>query len=114
MPFIKSRVSVPVTAGQQEAVKEKLGKAISMIPGKSEKWLMVELADNCDLYFQGNKEQPSAFVEVKVFGRIPEECLDKMTETVCGIYETELRIPKDRVYVKYEESDKWGWNGTNF
>ena len=40
--------------------------------------------------------------------------MTKSLETVCGIYETELRIPKDRVYVKYEESDKWGWNGTNF
>ena len=23
-------------------------------------------------------------------------------------------IPADRVYVKYTEYDKWGWNGSNF
>lgn len=114
MPFINSRVSVPVMARQQASVKEKLGKAISIIPGKSEKGLMVEFADDCDIYFQGNQAQPSAFVEVKVFGRIPEECLDEMTKAVCGIYEAELQIPGERVYIKYEESDKWGWNGTNF
>lgn len=54
MPFINSRVSVPVMARQQASVKEKLGKAISIIPGKSEKGLMVEFANDCDIYFQGN------------------------------------------------------------
>lgn len=37
-----------------------------------------------------------------------------MTETVCGIYEECLQIKKERIYVKYEEISKWGWNGHNF
>lgn len=114
MPFINSRVSIPMTEPQKETVKEKLGRAISIIPGKTEKWLMIEFADNCDLYFQGNKKEASAFVEIKVFGSIPEDCLDELTRTVCGIYETDLQINKERVYVKYEEIGKWGWNGSNF
>ncbi len=114
MPFINSRVSTVMTASQRSSVKEKLGRAISIIPGKSEEWLMVELADGCDLYFQGEQTQPSAFVEVKVFGAIPEGCLDKLTGEICGIYEQELQIPQDHVYIKYEEVDKWGWNGSNF
>ena len=60
MPFINSRVSVQVTKEQEEALKEKLGKAISIIPGKSEQWLMIEFADGCNLYFQGNKKEPTA------------------------------------------------------
>ena len=36
MPFINSKVSVPMTGAQKESVKQKLGKAISIIPGKSE------------------------------------------------------------------------------
>ena len=114
MPFINSRVSVSVTKEQEASLKDKLGKAISIIPGKSEKWLMIEFADGCNLYFQGNKEEPTAFIEVKVFGSIPESCLDKLTETICDIYETELQVKKDRIYVKYEEVGKWGWNGSNF
>ena len=27
-----------------------------------------------------------------------------MTETVCEIYETDLKIKKDHIYVKYEEA----------
>ena len=49
-----------------------------------------------------------------MFGSIPDSCLDEMTRSVCDIYEEELRIPKDRIYVKYEGCDKWGWNGGNF
>jgi hypothetical protein len=114
MPFINSRVSVPMTEQQKESLKQQLGEAISIIPGKSEQWLMLEFADNCDLYFQGDNTLPAAFVEIKVFGSIPTDSLDKMTKTICGIYEECLQIKKDRIYVKYEESCKWGWNGSNF
>lgn len=34
MPFINSRVSIPMTEQQKDSVKEKLGNAITMIPGK--------------------------------------------------------------------------------
>ena len=98
MPFINSRVSINMTDQQKETIKEKLGSAIAMIPGKSEEWLMLELADNCNLYFKGANTQPLAMIEIKVFGKIPEDCLDK----------------KDCIYVKYEECYKWGWNGSNF
>lgn len=114
MPFINSRVSIPMTEQQKDSVKEKLGNAITMIPGKSEEWLMLEFTDNCNLYFGGAKAQPEAMIEIKVFGSIPENCLDGMTKRICEIYETELQIKKDCIYVKYEECYKWGWNGRNF
>ncbi len=114
MPFINSRVSIPMTEQQKVSLKERLGDAIALIPGKSEQWLMLELADNCGLYFQGTNAQPSAMIEIKVFGEIPEGCLGEMTKKICEIYETELQIKQDRIYVKYEECFKWGWNGSNF
>ena len=45
MPFINSKVNVKTTAEQQRELKERLGKAIATIPGKSESWLMVNLED---------------------------------------------------------------------
>ena len=114
MPFINSRVSVPMSEAQKESLKQKLGEAISIIPGKTESWLMIEFADGCEMYSQGDASQPIAFVEVKVFGTFSDETADKFTEAVCGLYESELQINKDHVYVKYEEVGKWGWNGKNF
>jgi hypothetical protein len=37
-----------------------------------------------------------------------------MTAALCKIYEHELGIPKDRIYVTYQEAEHWGWNGGNF
>ena len=113
MPFINSKVSVPMTQEKKETIKSKLGEAISIIPGKSENWLMVGFEDNYDLYFQGNQSAPTAFVEVKVFGRVSDDTAQKMTGAICDLYENELGIPANRIYVKYEEVSMWGWNGNN-
>lgn len=56
MPFINSKVSVSMSKEKKDAVKAKLGQAISLVPGKSENWLMVGFEDSYDLYFQGNQD----------------------------------------------------------
>lgn len=114
MPFINSKVSVSMNETQKETVKARLGKAISILPGKSEHWLMVGFEDNADLYFQGNKNGSTAFIEVKVFGHASASDFDRLTGELCKIYQEELGIAPDRIYVKYEEVQNWGWNGGNF
>ena len=114
MPFINSKVTVSMTEEKKEAVKAKLGKAIEIIPGKSESWLMVGFEDNYDLYFKGNKDDETAFVEVKIFGSASAGVYDQMTGAICSIFNEELGIPQNRIYVKYEEVSNWGWNGGNF
>lgn len=114
MPFINSKVTVAMSEEKKEAVKTKLGQAISIIPGKSENWLMVGFEDNYDLYFQGNKRRDTAFVEVKIFGHASKGDYDEMTGEICKIFNEELGIEQNRIYVKYEEVANWGWNGENF
>lgn len=114
MPFINSKVTVKMSEEKKEAIKKKLGEAISLIPGKSENWLMVGFDDGYDLYFQGNKDGESAFIEVSVFGNASPSAFDSLTGAICEIFESELKIPKNRIYVKYQEISNWGWNGSNF
>lgn len=114
MPFINSKVSVTLTEEKKESIKTKLGQAISLIPGKSESWLMVGFEDQCSLYFRGVKEEKVAFVEVKIFGTASKSALSALTKAICDIYKEELGIDGDKVYVKYEEVSHWGWNGNNF
>lgn len=114
MPFIDAKVSVALTKEKKEKLKEKLGQAITCIPGKSESWLMVGLTDSCELYFQGNQNGPTGFVDVKIFGSAPDEAYEKMTAELGEIFEEELGIPKDRLYVTYQTISQWGWNGGNF
>lgn len=114
MPFINSKVTVSMSEEKKETIKSRLGQAISIIPGKSENWLMVGFEDNYDLYFQGNNKSASAFIEVKIFGSASKAAYDELTGEICMIYNEELGIAPNRIYVKYEEVSNWGWNGGNF
>lgn len=114
MPFINSKVSVTMSSEKKEQVKKRLGEVITLLPGKSENWLMVGFEDNYDLYFQGNQKEPTAFVEVKIYGGASAESYNKLTGAICQIYTEELGIPANRIYVKYEGVENWGWNGSNF
>ena len=114
MPYIGAKLSIPLPAPQEAALKEALGKAISLLPGKSENWLMLSFEDNCRLYFRGGNDAPMAFVEVKVFGSAPAAAYEALTARICEIFHDQLQIQPDHIYVKYEETAHWGWNGGNF
>lgn len=113
MPFIDAKVSVKLSEEKKDAIKAKLGKAIELIPGKSESWLMVGLADDYCLYFQGNQNDATAFVQVQIYGGENPAAFDKLTGEICDILNSELSIPKDRIYVTYQAFGSWGWNGGN-
>lgn len=114
MPCIQTKVNVPLSAEQKEVLKTELGKAINLIPGKSENWLMLTFEDNCSIYFQGNGEIPAAFVEVKIYGKTNSEVYQKMTVAITDIFNQHLQIEPSRIYIRYEETAYWGWNGNNF
>ena len=113
MPFIDSKISISVSEEKEKELKARLGQAIALIPGKSESWLMTGFADNYHLYFKGDNSQPTAFVEVKVFGRENRDAFDALTAEICKIFQEVLGIAPDHVYVKYEAVANWGWNGGN-
>ena len=113
MPFINTKVTTTISPEQENKLRSELGKAITAI-GKNEAWLMLGFEDNCRLHFRGNNDAPSAFIEIKLLGKATDSAYDKMTVLVTEIIANELSIPAERIYIKYEECDHWGWNSTNF
>lgn len=114
MPFINSKVSVKISYSQEQELKTRLGQAISVIPGKSEEWLMLGFEDEYHLYFKGDNSEPIAFVDVNVFGDPNSAAFSKFTGEVTKIFGEVLGIAADHIYVKYNGTHDWGWNGTNF
>ncbi len=114
MPFINSKVNVKMSKEQETEIKTFLGDAIRTIPGKSENWLMLGFEDEYTLYFKGDDSQPTAFVEVSVFGAENRQAFDALTGKICEVFNKVLGIAPDHVYVKYEAVSNWGWNGGNF
>lgn len=114
MPMISTKTTTSITAEQELTLKEKLGKAIEILPGKTEAWLMLGFEDNCRLWFRGDNSKPLAYVEVSALGKINSTNAEALTAEICSIFKDVLGIDGDGVYVKYEETDKWGFNGMNF
>lgn len=114
MPHISSNVSCSISPEQENTLKTKLGKAISLLSGKSERWLMLSFRDNCHIYFAGDSSAPAAFIEVQVLGKINPNESSALSAEICKTFEETLSIPSNRIYIKYEEVEQWGFDGGNF
>lgn len=113
MPYVGIKVSSELDFGKELALKEAVGKAIVKIPGKNESSLMVCIEDKQKIYFGGNNDKPTAYVEVKIYGKSTSEAYGNVTAALCEAFESVLDISPSRIYVKYEEGYIWGWNGKN-
>jgi len=113
MPFIDSKVNVKMTDEDKDTIKKCLGQAISLIPGKSENWLMVGFDDDYTMYFRGDGNEKIAYIKVNLYGGASKSAYQKLTEEISNIYNEVLGIPKDKIYIQYEETEYWGWNGSN-
>jgi len=114
MPMIIVKTSTSIAPAQETSLKDKLGQAIALVPGKSEAHLMLAFEDNAHLYFAGKNDMPLAYVEVNCLGKSTREAYCALTSAICDMLKAELGINPDGVYVKYAELEHWGWNGTNF
>jgi len=113
MPYIEIKTTAELTAKNKTSMKEKLGRDIALIPGKSESYLMLCFEGGLDMYFKGDNK-PCAFAQVMIFGKSDKKNYEKLTAAITETIHSELGVEPDRVYVKYEECEHWGCNGVNF
>lgn len=114
MPFIETKTTVKISEEQERELKAEYGRAIELISGKSEEWLMLDFVGGERMAFKGTTEPDIAMLDVHIFGRATDGEYARLTEKLCEIASRILGIPKNRIYVKYTESEHWGWNGFNF
>lgn len=116
MPFINSIITEKVSDEKKEILKSQIGLLISELPGKTEEWLFVSINDGTTLYFRGVKREKAAIVEVKIFGSQERADKERLTSKLCKLFEEELGIPGECIYVIYSEvqDGNWGWNGSLF
>ena len=113
MPFINVKTNQYVDKAQADRIKSALGSAISVVPGKSESWLMVNAEGSQMLYFQGT-DAPAAIVQAALYGNASGSALDALTAKITDALTEILGVPASRVYVSYQLTEHWGWNGNNF
>lgn len=113
MPYIDLKTNIDLDHNQIEIIKKLLGREITLIPGKTERWLMTRVSGSENMSFAGTNE-PCVMAEVSIFGSADDDAYAALTASLSEKLRIALNIPKSRIYIKYQEISKWGWNGDNF
>ncbi len=111
MPYIEINISRLLSDPQKDTLKTALGAKISLIPGKSESKLMVDISDGHTMYLAGEKRD-LAYVDVKCFGAAEFAHKKTFTEAAFEAIQQTTGLPQDGIYLTYSEFEHWGTQGT--
>lgn len=114
MPFINVKTNAKLSSGQKLEIENRLSDAISLIPGKSDRYLMLAVEDDISMMFHRDAESNIAMVEVKIFGSSSKDAYTKLTAAICDALSDVAAIGGDCCYVKFEEVSYWGYNSFMF
>lgn len=114
MPYFEVQTSGRLPEAERPALRRELARIIELVPGKSERWVMVHIEDGADMSFAGDAGQPAAMVLLKTFGELDKDLYDLLTRELCASLPQLLKVPAERLYIVYEPICHWGWNGENF
>lgn len=114
MPYINVKTNAKLDDEQKTNILKQLSKSITLIKGKSEKYVMCAVEDKIAMSFRGDTDITVAMVEVKVLGSCEKSDCEKLTAKICDILKSYANINGDCCYVKFEEVEKWGFDSNMF
>lgn len=106
MPFVVTRANVPITQDQERELKERFGRAIAHVPGKSEAGLLLAFEENARLWLAGGDE-PLAYVEASVFANEGHAGYAAFAAEVTAALGDVLGISAERIYVRFSDIPVW-------
>ena len=112
MPFISVNVTKALDEEQRNRLKTALGQAVSMLPGKEEATLMVDISDNHTIYLGGVQQAAGAYVDVKIYGAAGFAAKQRFTEAALQAVSGVCGIPTDHLYLTFSQMETWGAKGT--
>lgn len=111
MPYISFKTNHKLTLRQENTIKSKSGELISLIPGKTEKALMIHMEDDQIMYFKG-EETPCMMIEINLYKSAEFDDKKKLTKAMIQMIHETTKIEADNIYVIFHEFDHWGLNQT--
>ena len=112
MPFIMTKVNVPVDVEQELQLKSRLGRAIELLPGLSEKYLLAGFESDCRFFLRGKKDEAIAYIEVSVFGNENHLGYEDFSLAVTKIF-VDVLSPMN-IYIKFSDIAAWSVGGIFF
>lgn len=111
MPYIAINTSLKLDEERKAALKTALGENITLISGKTEQKLMVDISDGHAMYFKGDARE-LAFIDVRCFGRAELSDKKTFTQAVFQSVQKITGLPQDGIYLCYGEYENWGTMGS--
>ena len=111
MPFVVSRVNLPISEEQEQALKARLGKAIELVPGKNENHLLLQIEDSCRLWLRGDNRRPMGYLTVSIFGNESHAGYREFSAAVTEIYRELFEIAPEDFYIQFEDITAWAVRG---
>ncbi len=99
MPCIEFSLTQSTTLEQRDALKDKMGKAITLLSGKTEEYLMVVVNDNQHIYLAGRTLDNGACVKVYHFGDADAAQLKQLGLAIVSALQEILGIEPNDAYV---------------
>lgn len=112
MPFIQVNVTQKLDTIQKDAIVRGLGEKISVIPGKSEKALMIDVSDSHALYMAGSRLEQGAYLDVKIYGETEVVNQKAFAEAAFGVMHDVLELKPQDMYLTFSQFPNWGCQGT--
>lgn len=110
MPQIEFSTGRKLSKEQKENIVKAFGKVITVLPGKTEPDLMLDIEDDKELYL-GGKRTDGAYINMKMYLNTPIEDKKNFTEAVFVELE-KLGFSKDTIYMTITGMDHWCVGGT--
>jgi hypothetical protein len=110
MPQIEFSTGRKLSKEQKENIVKAFGKVITVLPGKTEPDLMLDIEDDKELYL-GGKRTDGAYINMKMYLNTPMEDKKNFTEAVFVELE-KLGFSKDTIYMTITGMDHWCVGGT--
>ena len=111
MPFITCKVNRPISPEQETELKARMGKAIELVPGKSERYLLLTFEPNSHIWLRGDNCLPMVYIKAAIFGNEDRQGYPAFTAEVTRAFMEVLGVLPGNVYIKYEDIAAWGVNG---
>lgn len=112
MPYIEIKTTQKLTREQKIQITEKLTEAFAKASSPDcAKNIQYSVEDGVFMNFKGNYNDPTANVYVRPGYLTPESDYEKIVLAFFPVLTELLDIPKNRIYISFNEVRAWGFDG---
>lgn len=106
MPYIHLSIAKKLNDHQKEAIMARIGQLIEILPGKSEKVLMIRMDDDVQMVFRG-VPCACAYVNVNLYMMSPDNKKAEFAQALVLSLSELAGIELDDIFLSFTEHGNW-------